>query len=191
MYLKQSDSPASLQLSSQRKRDLLEHFEANGEELERWREFNAAYHEDDRKFMQFLIPPGKRVLELGCGRGDLLAALKPSYGVGIDFGAETIAQANARHPELYFVLGDVEDPATLEGIEGPFDYIVIADTIGMFEDIDGTLRLVHQSVRAFDADRDFLLLPSVGADPEARRGDAAAGQAGRRSTTSPPPISST
>ena len=51
---------------------------------------------DDRKFMQFLIPPGKRVLELGCGRGDLLAALKPSYGVGIDFGAETIAQGQMR-----------------------------------------------------------------------------------------------
>jgi len=144
MYLKQSDAAASLQLSSQRKRDLLDHYEANRDELDRWREFNAAYHEDDQKFMRFLIPPGKRVLELGCGRGDLLAALKPSYGVGIDFGAETIAKANARHPELYFVLGDVEHQAALDGIEGPFDYIVIADTIGMFEDIDGTLRLVHQ-----------------------------------------------
>src|SRR5450756_99178 len=143
MYLKQSDATASLQLSSQRKRDLLDHYEANGDELDRWREFNAAYHDDDRKFMQFLIPPGKRVLELGCGRGDLLAALKPAYGVGIDFGAATIAKANARHPELYFVLGDVENPQTLAGIEGPFDYIVIADTIGMFEDIDGTLRLVN------------------------------------------------
>src|ERR1700716_162217 len=143
MYLKQSDTTASLRLSSQRKRDLLDHFEAKGAELARGRKFNAAYHEDDRKFMQFLIPPGKRVLELGCGRGDLLAALRPSYGVGIDFGAKTIAKANAHHPDLYFVLGDVEDPATLTGIEGPFDYIVIADTIGMFEDIDGTLRLAH------------------------------------------------
>src|SRR5436309_2966932 len=143
MYLKPSEATASLQLSSQRKRDLLDHFEKNGDELDRWREFNAAYHADDRKFMQFLIPPGKRVLELGCGRGDLLAALKPSYGVGIDFSAETIAKANARHPDLHFVLGDVEDPQTLAEIEGPFDYIVIADTIGMFEDIDGTLRLVH------------------------------------------------
>ena len=53
MYLKQSDATASLQLSSQRKRDLLDHFETNGDELDRWREFNAAYHEDDRKFMQF------------------------------------------------------------------------------------------------------------------------------------------
>jgi ubiquinone/menaquinone biosynthesis C-methylase UbiE len=144
MYLRQSDATASLHLSSQRKRDLLEHYEANVDELDRWRQFNAAYHEDDNKFMRFLIPPGKRVLELGCGRGDLLAALKPSYGVGIDFGAETIQKANARHPDLYFVLGDAEDPATLEAIEAPFDYIVIADTIGMFEDIDGTLRLIHQ-----------------------------------------------
>ncbi len=91
MNLTPSDFAASLQLSSQRKRDLLDHFEANGDELDRWREFNVAYHEDDRKFMKFLIPPGKRVLELGCGRGDLLAALKPSYGVGIDFGAKAIA----------------------------------------------------------------------------------------------------
>jgi ubiquinone/menaquinone biosynthesis C-methylase UbiE len=143
MYLKQPDSTASLQLSSQRKRELLDHFERNRDELDRWREFNVAYHEDDRKFMQFLIPPGKRVLELGCGRGDLLAALKPSYGVGIDFGAETIAKANARYPDLQFVLGDVEVPAALSAIPGPFDYIVIADTIGMFDDIDSTLRLVH------------------------------------------------
>ncbi len=144
MYLKQSDAAASLQLSSQRKRDLLHYFESNVDELDRWRQINAAYHQDDYKFMQFLVPPGKRVLELGCGRGDLLAALKPSYGVGVDFGAETIAKANALHPDLYFVLGDVEDPETLGAIEGPFDYIVIADTIGMFEDIDGTLRLIHK-----------------------------------------------
>jgi hypothetical protein len=112
MYVRPSDAAASLQLSSQRKRDLLAHFETNVDELDRWRAF--------------------------------LAALKPSYGVGVDFGAETIAKANARHPELYFVLGDVEDPRTLAAIEGPFDYIVIADTIGMFEDIDGTLRLIHK-----------------------------------------------
>ena len=144
MYLKQSDSAASLQLASQRKRDLLDHFEANRDELDRWREFNAAYHEDDRKFMQFLIPPG----QAGAGIG-----LRPRRSAR---RAEAVLwrrrrfrrrdrspRANARHPELYFVLGDVEDPATLSGIEGPFDYIVIADTIGMFEDIDGTLRLVH------------------------------------------------
>src|SRR3954447_6446297 len=68
MYLRPSDATASLQLSSRRKCDLLDYYEANVDELDRWRTFNAAYHEDDNKFMRFLIPPGKRVLELGCGR---------------------------------------------------------------------------------------------------------------------------
>lgn len=127
-----------------RKRALRERVDATIEEIERWRRFNAAYHDDDRKFMRFLIPPGKRVLELGCGCGHMLAALQPSYGVGIDFSEKALERAKLLYPHLNFVLGDVEDPATLSGIEGPFDYIVLADTIGLLEDIDGTLRLIHQ-----------------------------------------------
>ena len=38
---------------------------------------------------------------------------------------------------------DAEDPAALGSMTGAFDYVLIADTIGMFEDIDGTLRRVH------------------------------------------------
>ncbi len=129
---------------SRRKRELLEHVEATIDELERWRSINAVYYRADRGFMGFLVPPGKRVLELGCGCGDLLAALEPSYGVGVDFSPSAVARATARHPGLQFRLGDVEDSRTLEAIEGPFDYIVIADTIGMFEDIDVTLKLVHR-----------------------------------------------
>src|SRR5215470_7252464 len=107
---------ASLQIANPRKQRLMEEIEQNLDEVERWRKINAAYHEDDLKFMRFLIPPGKRVLELGCGTGELLAALEPSYGVGVDFGAKTIAKANELHPTLNFVLGDVEDPETLASI---------------------------------------------------------------------------
>src|SRR3981081_617665 len=121
---------ASPQFGNLRKREFLESAEGNLNEPDRRGKFNAAYREDDRKFMRFLIPSGKRVLELGCGQGELLAALEPSYGVGVDFGAKTIARAHELHPDLHFVLGDVEDPATLTGIEGPFDYIVIADNSG-------------------------------------------------------------
>jgi SAM-dependent methyltransferase len=144
MVLSKPGEGAPLQVSGPRKRSLLAAFEASAGEQYRGGKFNAAYREDDFKFMRFLIPPGKRVLELGCGSGELLAALEPRYGVGIDFSARTLAGARTRHPHLNFVLGDAEDPATLAAIEGPFDYIVIADTIAMFEDIDGTLRRVHQ-----------------------------------------------
>jgi len=68
----------------------------------------------------------------------------PSYGVGVDFSPTAILRARAKHPELQFYVGDVEDQQTLAQIQGPFDYIVIADTIGMFENIDDTLRLVQQ-----------------------------------------------
>jgi len=129
---------------NKRKRDLLSYYEADNGAQDQPIWLNRRFRENDRTFMQFLIPPGKRVLELGCGSGDLLAALAPSYGVGVDFSPATVARARARHPGLHFVLGDAEDPSTLASIEGPLDYIVIADTIGMFEDIDGTLRHVHQ-----------------------------------------------
>jgi ubiquinone/menaquinone biosynthesis C-methylase UbiE len=128
---------------SQRKQLLFQRAETSSGEQYRDGKFNTAYRADDFKFTRFLIPPGKRVLELGCGRGDLLAALRPSYGVGVDFSPRTMAIANQLHPDLKFVLGDAEDPETLASIEGPFDYIVIADTIGMFEDIDDTLKRVH------------------------------------------------
>ncbi len=168
---------ASLRLANPRKQKLMEEIEASLDEAERWRKINEAYHADDIKFMRFLIPPGKRVLELGCGTGELLAALEPSRGVGIDFSTETLARAKARFPHLDFVLGDAEDPATLNAIEGPFDYIVIADTIGMFEDIDGTLRLIYQLCTPVDPYRHFILLPSLGAGAEERGSARAAAQA--------------
>src|SRR5690348_3239426 len=120
--------PAPPRSSNPRKQQLRDEIEASLDEIERWRKINAAYHAEDIKFMRFLIPPGKRVLELGCGMGDLLAALEPSYGVGIDFAPNALARARARYPCLNFVLGDAEDASTLDAIEGPFDYIVIADT---------------------------------------------------------------
>src|SRR5690349_9019098 len=128
----------SLPSDNPRKLAPCERVNATLDDIERWRKFNGAYHDDDRKFMRFLIPPGKRVLELGCGSGHMLAALQPSYGVGVDFSEKAVERARLHYAHLNFVLGDAEDPATLQGIEGPFDYIVLADTIGVLEDIDGT-----------------------------------------------------
>src|SRR4051794_10338999 len=87
------NSPSSVppQFDNPRKRELRERIDATLDEIDSWRKFNAAYHDDDRKFMRFLVPPGKRVLELGCGSGHMLAALEPSYGVGLDFSPKTIA----------------------------------------------------------------------------------------------------
>src|SRR5262252_1956322 len=45
----------------------------------------GCYHRRLAKVYDFLIGPGARVLEIGCAEGNLLAALKPSFGVGWTF----------------------------------------------------------------------------------------------------------
>ena len=140
------------------------------------------------KFMRFLIPPGKRVLELGCGRGR--SARRAEAILRRRRSISAPRRSPRRTPVIPIcILCSATWRIRLrwQAIEGPFDYIVIADTIGMFEDIDGTLRLVASAVRAVDADHHLLLFASVGADTEAGRSAASAAASSRKSTTSPPP----
>jgi SAM-dependent methyltransferase len=115
-------------------------FDADASERARWIEKNAAFYADDRRYFSFLIPEGSRVLQLGCGIGDLLAAVKPSYGVGIDFSEAMLEEAKRLHPEYEYRLGDIEDPATFDDLEGPFDYVIVADTIGVLDDVLAALK---------------------------------------------------
>ena len=110
---------------------------------DRWIEKNAFYYEQDEAYMRFVVPEGLRVLDLGCGTGRLLAALKPSRGVGVDISASMLEVARREHPGLEFVLGDVEDRGLIESLGGPFDVIVLSDTIGSLEDCQATLENLH------------------------------------------------
>ena len=130
--------------SSIRKENIRRHFDRLSGSRDFWIERNSDYYDDDRKYTQFLIPARARVLELGCGSGDLLARLKPSYGVGLEFSESMVEVARRQHPEFNFVLGDVEDETCLEGLEGPFDYIVLSDTIGYLEDVEKVFRAVRR-----------------------------------------------
>lgn len=110
----------------------------------RWIDRNQAFYADDFRFMRFLIPAGARVLDLGCGTGRLLAELRPSEGIGVDLSVRMIEIARREHPELRFVHGDFEDPAALDQIEGPFDFIVLSDAIGFVDDCQLALKRLHR-----------------------------------------------
>ena len=51
------------------------------------------YHRELSGLVQSLIVPGSRVLEVGCGLGDLLAAVAPNNSLGIDASPRSIELA--------------------------------------------------------------------------------------------------
>ena len=115
-------------------------FDRLAPERARWIARNAYFYAEDRRYMRFLVPPGLSVLELGCGTGDLLAALEPGRGVGVDLSEAMVGIARARHPALEFHAGDAEDPALLASLGGPFDIVVLSDLVGYLEDCEGAFR---------------------------------------------------
>ena len=132
-----------LQPLSPRKRRILEHANRTAHQRDSRIVRNRFYHEDDRRYMRFLVHEGMRVLELGCGTGQLLAALQPAAGVGVDFSPNMVAIAREKHPECTFLVGDVEDERFLSTLPGPFDVIVLSDTIGSLQDCISTIQNLH------------------------------------------------
>jgi SAM-dependent methyltransferase len=128
---------------SQRKVAIRRQSEELAAQRAQWLERGAFFHQEDLLYLRFLIPEGARVLELGCGNGHLLAALKPSFGVGVDFSGAMLEQARRNHPHLSFVEGDIEDAALIASLPGPFDVILVADTLGGVDDCQHLLENLH------------------------------------------------
>lgn len=107
----------------------------------------AYYRERLIENYRFLIPPGMRVLELGCGDGDLLAAVRPAVGVGIDLSPKMIERASAKHPECRFQEGDAH---SLE-LDEQFDFVICSDLLNDVWDVQRVLEqaasVSHASTR--------------------------------------------
>lgn len=94
------------------------------------------YHRRLQTIYRHLVPEGSTVLEVGCGSGDLLAALQPSSGVGVDFSSVILAKAREAHPTLEFVLADAHE---LNLAPRTFDYVVISDLVNDLWDVQAML----------------------------------------------------
>ncbi len=114
-----------------RKEDIKNFYSKNIDRRFRKKRQNRFYHRQIEKNLAFLIPEGKKVLELGCGDGKLLRAVKPSHGVGIDFIGETVERARQQYPELTFYEMDAENLQ----LDEKFDYIIISDLVGVLWDV--------------------------------------------------------
>jgi SAM-dependent methyltransferase len=93
------------------------------------------YHLCLNNYFTFLVPPGMRVLEVGCGLGDLLAAVKPARGVGVDFSEAMVKLARERHPDLEFQVADADAFIWPD----KFDYIILSDLVNDLPDVQAVL----------------------------------------------------
>lgn len=127
-----NDNGAHESLATRAYRDKrIAHWDSVARKMDAWVSKGGYYHKRINQIYRFLIPPGLKVIELGCGRGDLLAAVQPSHGVGVDFSGEMIKRARERHPGLHFVQCDVQDLT----IDGTFDVVILSDVINDLWDV--------------------------------------------------------
>jgi len=105
-----------------------------------WESRGDYYHHRISEIYQFLIASGQRVLEIGCGTGDLLAALRPGFGVGIDFSEEMIRRAQQRYTHLSFILCDAHEL----DLDEKFDVIILSDIVNDLWDVQTMLNQLHR-----------------------------------------------
>jgi SAM-dependent methyltransferase len=126
--------PARTDLAQQAyTRARIAHWDRVAERMGDARDWSGAYHARLREVYRSVIAPNQRVLEIGCGQGDLLAALEPSFGVGVDFSSGMVQRARRRHPHLWFVQADVHQ---LDIGPAAFDVIVMSDVVNDLWDVE-------------------------------------------------------
>jgi SAM-dependent methyltransferase len=121
-------------------RERVTHWDAVARRTDTWQGLGGYYHRRLTEIYRFLVPPDQRVIEIGCGRGDLLAVLKPSLGVGVDFSREMIVRAAQNHPELEFIQADAHDL----GLNQQFDVIILSDLVNDLWDVQTVFEQVAQ-----------------------------------------------
>ena len=111
------------------------HFNSIASQYENYKKNSWYYYQNIKELYQKIIPPGQKVLEIGCGTGDIISFVNPQYGVGIDISPAMISLAKQKYPMIYFKIARIENFKT----EKQFDYIFLADVVEHLEDIPAAI----------------------------------------------------
>jgi len=99
----------------------------------------------DYRMIAEIVTPGSRVLDLGCGEGELLAWLRDYKDVdarGVEIDPNKVRSAIARGVSAY--QGDVEQ-GLADYPDGTFDFVVLSQTL---QEMRYPLRVLREMLRA-------------------------------------------
>lgn len=123
------------------------HFDGIAKDYDNWKNKNGYYYRNIKAFVRKNIRPNSRVLEVGCGTGEILETTRPAYGVGVDLSPEMVRIAKAKYPQFKFFCSPIEDFRSQE----KFDYIVLVDVLDHVYDIvtvfESLYRLCHPTTK--------------------------------------------
>lgn len=125
------DDPAARYRTSRR-----EHWDNVAKRMDVWKGWGGYYHKRIECIFRFLVPSGQKVIEIGCAQGDLLAAVQPSLGVGVDFSEEMVKRARKKHPYLHFIVADAHDLP----LRQKFDVIILSDVVNDLWDVQAVFQ---------------------------------------------------
>ncbi len=104
-----------------------------------------------------LIQPGTKVLDLGCGDGELLAWLQETKRVearGVEIDRNRVQRAIARGVTVY--QGDIAESLS-DYPEGTFDYVILSQTL---QEVRRPLHVLQEILRV--AERVVIAFPNFG-----------------------------
>jgi SAM-dependent methyltransferase len=113
---------------------------------DRWVRSNRYFYDRLKRLLRFIIEPSKRVLEIRCQTGHLLASVEPANGVGVEISDRLVEVAQRNYPHLRFLRSD---PETLH-LKETFDYIIFShlfDTVDVLGALRSVRRACHRSTR--------------------------------------------
>jgi hypothetical protein len=117
---------------------------------DKWILSNRYFYDRLKRLLQFIVEPRKRVLNVRCETGHLLASVSPEYGMGVEISDTMVSSAREKYPHMHFLKSDPEDLELGE----TFDYIMFSH---IFDTVD-ILRALERIRQHCAADTQLVII---------------------------------
>ncbi|MCT4646064.1 MAG: glycosyltransferase [Carboxylicivirga sp.] len=109
-----------------------QYFISRSENWVKYRKRRSYYWDSITRYCNYYIHEESSVLEIGCGSGELLAAVNGKRKLGIDFCEPILDQAQKQFPDMDFRLMEAENIQ----LDEKFDVIILSNLLGVVDDIE-------------------------------------------------------